>query len=102
MVREELIRRDGLRHWDGEERRRSGGERRMSTARRYVHERRYDYREADPPVRRSIKSWMRSLSNSRLGVDRRKGEERRLLRDRRSLQLCSLLSPEELAALLQE
>ncbi len=102
MASKELTRRDGLQHWDGLERRQRGGGRRLSISRRHVQERRYDYREADPPAKRSIKSWMRSLSNARLGVDRRKGAERRLLRDRRSLQLRSLLSPEELAALLQE
>jgi len=44
---------------------------------------------------------MRSLSNARLGVDRRKGAERRR-QDRRSLELRSLLSQEEITALLRE
>ena len=93
---------DVLQQWDGIERRNDAGERRAFSDRRLSHERRFDYREANPPARRSIKSWMRSLSNARLGVDRRKGAERRMHDDRRSQELRSLLTPEELAALLQE
>lgn len=91
-----------MQHWDEIERRKSGSERRGISGRRFAEERRFDYREVEPPPRRSIKSWMRSLSNARLGVDRRKSGNRRLWDDRRSPQLSSLLTPEELAALLQE
>ena len=90
-----------LQQWDEEERRGVTLKRRNSAERRFSNERRYDYRAAAPPARRSIKSWMRSLSNARLGVDRRKGIDRRLHK-RRSQELRSLLTPEELAALLHE
>ena len=83
-----------------EERRKSGKDRRSSSDRRRFAERRFDFREADPPARRSLKAWMRSLTNARLGVDRRKGGERRVA-ERRSEELRSLLTPEELSALLE-
>ncbi len=90
-----------LQQWNEVERRSVRAERRHCSERRLPEERRFDYRDAPSQVRRSIKSWLRSLSNARLGVDRRKGYERRL-QDRRSQELRSLLTPEELAALLQE
>jgi hypothetical protein len=92
-----------LQQWDGVEKRTDEGDRREEFSdRRSSHERRFDYREANPPAKRSIKSWVRSLSNARLGVDRRKGTDRRIHEDRRSMELQSILTPEELAALLQE
>jgi hypothetical protein len=87
-------------HWDKTERRTPVRERREKTERRFDAERRFDFREADPPVRRSVKAWMRTLTNARLGVDRRKGIERRIV-DRRSEELRSLLTPEEIADLLK-
>ena len=90
-----------LQHWDKEERRKGGSGRREFSERRAANERRFDYRDAEQPPRRSIKSWVRALSNARLGVDRRKGSERRL-QDRRSLELRSLLSSEEIEAFLRE
>jgi len=87
-------------HWDKTERRTPVHERRENTERRFDEERRFDFREATPPVRRSVKAWMRSLTNARLGVDRRKGIERRII-DRRSEELRSLLTPEEIADLLR-
>ncbi|MBU1234011.1 MAG: hypothetical protein KKD01_16600 [Proteobacteria bacterium] len=89
-------------NWDGVDRRGAVGERRRHSERRYVVERRFDYRKEAPPVRRSLKAWMRSLLKTRLGVDRRKARERRIASDRRSRELRSLLTPEELADLLQE
>ncbi len=91
-----------LQQWDEAERRKNGKERRGFSERRLSSERRFDYRSANPPARRSIISWIRSLSNARLGVDRRKGVDRRRQDDRRSRELRSLLTTEELAALLRE
>lgn len=92
---------NSVRQWDGVERRKLTRERRRASDRRSTHERRFDFREAHSPVRRSLKSWVRSLVNARLGVDRRKGGDRRILTNRRSQELHSLLSPEELADLLK-
>jgi hypothetical protein len=89
-----------VQQWDGVERRKPLRQRREDSDRRIYNERRFDFRDAQPPARRSLKAWMRSLTNARLGVDRRKGEDRRVLDDRRSDALRSLLTPEELAALL--
>lgn len=89
-----------MQHWNEKERRRPTKERRGSLERRFDTERRFDFREALPPVRRSLMAWVRSLTNARLGVDRRKGGERRIV-DRRSEELRSLLTPEEIADLLQ-
>ena len=86
---------------DKTERRMNAEERREKTDRRKINERRFDFREAHPPARRSVKAWMRSLTNARLGVDRRKKEDRRIFDKRRSQDLRSLLTPEELADLLK-
>ena len=91
-----------LQHWDEIERRNDRENRRDFSNRRLSRERRFDYREAKPSAKRSLKAWIRSLANARLGVDRRKREERRRYDDRRTQQLRSILTPEELAALLQE
>ena len=87
--------------WDEIERRNPAKERRVSSDRRYAVERRFDFREARSPARRSVKAWIRSLTNARLGVDRRKKAERRIFDNRRSQDLRSLLTPEELADLLK-
>lgn len=89
-----------VQQWDGIERRKPLRQRREDSDRRVYYERRFDFREAHPPSRRSVGAWVRSLTNARLGVDRRKGEERRSECDRRSQKLRSLLTPEELADLL--
>ncbi len=47
-----------------------------------------------------MKAWIRSLTNARLGVDRRKKADRRSIEDRRLQRLESLLTQEELADLL--
>lgn len=91
-----------MQQWDEAERRDGARERRGISDRRKPLERRFDNREAELPTKRSLKAWMRSLVNSRLGVDRRKGTDRRMDNDRRSQQLRSILSPEELADLLQD
>ena len=89
-----------MQHWDEIERRNPAKERRISSERRYAAERRFDFRESQPLVRRSVKAWVRSFTNARLGVDRRKGVERRMV-DRRSEELRSLLTPEEIADLMK-
>lgn len=86
--------------WNEIERRKPARERRESSDRRFKDERRFDFREIHPPACRSVTAWMRSLINARLGVDRRKGDERRIV-DRRSAALRSLLTPEEIADLLR-
>ncbi len=86
---------------DKTERRTNVEGRREENDRRLIDERRFDFREARPPARRSVKAWMRSLTNARLGVDRRKKEDRRIFDKRRSQDMRSLLTPEELADLLK-
>lgn len=91
-----------LPEWNGVERRKNRVERREFFERRLSAERRFDFRKAHPQIRRSLKSWFRSLANARLGVDRRSGVDRRALEDRRSKELRSILTPEEIADLLGE
>ena len=91
-----------MQQWDGVERRVERSDRRGAPDRRGSVERRFDFRNAEPESRRSLKAWFRSLANARLGVDRRKGVDRRTLENRRSEALRSLLTPEELADLLRE
>lgn len=64
--------------------------------RREPDERRFDSRYSSLASRRSLKSLVRFVSKARLGVDRR------FYDDRRSQVMESLLTPEELADLLQE
>ena len=89
-----------MQRWNEIERRKPARERRESSNRRFKDERRFDFRDAHPPARRSVAAWVRSLTNARLGVDRRKGTERRVV-DRRSTELQSLLTPQEIADLLR-
>jgi len=89
-----------LQQWDEKERRSARNERRAFSERRMFRERRFDNRESGTPVRRSCRAWIRFLINPRLGVDRRKREERRQYEDRRAQKLRSILTPEEIADLL--
>jgi hypothetical protein len=50
--------------------------------------------------RKTIKVWLRSMIHSRMGVDRRKKNERRIVSDRRQLLLRSILTRDEIADLL--
>jgi len=84
------------------ERRISKLDRRKFVDRRSNEERRCDNRLAPPKQQKSINSWLRSLVNARLGVDRRKKADRRSLKDRRQLHLGSLLTKEEIADLLSD
>jgi hypothetical protein len=82
------------------ERRSTDSNRRNTEDRRSLDERRLDSRLATVKHRRTIKVWLRSITRLRLGVDRRKKEDRRLTRDRRRQSLRSLLTQEEISALL--
>ncbi len=85
--------------WNGKERRIASHDRRRISDRRTQAERRRDSRTEAVLPRRSLRCILRTLLNARLGVDRRKGDRRRL-HDRRSRELRSILTPEELADLL--
>ena len=89
------------RGWDGIERRNPNNQRRKSDRRSY-RERRIDTRGDAQRPRRRISAWFRSLIRARLGVDRRKNGDRRVLPDRRRPQTpSSLLTKAELADLLK-
>ena len=85
--------------WDGVERRQPDSCRRQSTDRRRSPERRLDTRINSNP-KRSVKAKIHSIISARLGVDRRKGGDRRII-ERRSTSIRSLVTPEELDALLR-
>ncbi len=65
------------------------------------YERRRDPRIAPSP-KRSLQARVRSFFNPRVGVDRRKGEDRRSASPEINSQLSSLLSRDELKDLLRE
>lgn len=84
--------------WDGVERRnqncrRSGDERRTFEERRS--------RRGGFGRKRSLKAWVRTLTNPRLGVDRRMGIDQRNFLARRDIKVKTLLTQEELLALLK-
>lgn len=81
--------------------RRKNGERRVLADRRVNPERRHDSRDGTTPKRKSLRTWIRSKTNARLGVDRRKGQRRSGL-DRRKKNLYSLLTQDEVKDLLSE
>lgn len=86
--------------WDGVERRKPNSCRRKGE-RRNSPERRYDYRKNGSPPKRGIVSWARTLTNARLGVDRRRRKDQRTVQDRRNPNPRSLLTKEELTDLLK-
>ena len=86
--------------WDGNDLRSHSGCRRRIANRRAQRERRFDTRVFYQRHKRGLRGWFRSLTNARLGVDRRKGEKQRIIKSRRQLSLKSLLSKEELDDLL--
>lgn len=86
--------------WDGIERRQPNSCRRISERRSY-RERRFDIREGTQQNKRGFYVWLRSLIKSRLGVDRRKNTDRRIVADRRKSSPRSMLTKEELADLLR-
>ncbi len=79
--------------------RRKNGERRVLADRRVNPERRNDSRDGSKPKRMSLRCWIRSKTNPRLGVDRRKAQRRSGL-DRRKKNLYSLLTQDEIKDLL--
>lgn len=82
--------------------RRVNGERRQQRDRRTNNERRHDFRDGSGPGRKpkTIKVWLRSMTNARLGVDRRKGERRSGLDRRQTAQIHALLTQDEISDLL--
>jgi len=86
-------------NWDGTERRKPNSPRRHSE-RRSSQERRYDRREG-LSKNRSFYGWLRSLIKARLGVDRRKYTDQRVIADRRNPTPRSMLTKEEIADLLK-
>lgn len=87
---------------ENQDRRVSRSDRRTTTDRRSNQERRNDNRLAPAKHPKTLKAWLRALTNSRLGVDRRKRVDRRSSIDRRQPRLESILTKEELADLLGE
>ena len=87
-------------NWDGTERRKPNSCRRKSE-RRSPLERRYDRREGAQKKNRTFYGWLRSLIKARLGVDRRKYIDQRVVADRRNPAPRSMLTKEELADLLK-
>ncbi len=81
--------------------RRKKRDRRENKERRSSEERRHDFRDGSNAPQKTIKTWLRSLTKVRLGVDRRK-EERRNHIDRRRPNLQPLLTPEEIKDLLYQ
>ena len=91
--------------WDGIDRRLRTDDRRRVAERRTHQERRLDNRRGDHKGAISLKVIFLNLVKPRLGVDRRKGRERRKLASRRLTEwptddLRNLISQEELNALL--
>ncbi len=74
---------------------RSKGDRRTPGDRRVNGERRCDPR-GGIARKRSLKAWVRSLTNPRIGVDRRKGEDRRKAEPQKSICVKTLLTQQEL------
>lgn len=87
--------------WDGVDRRQGDRCRRKLEDRRVSGERRSDRRGGVVGRKRSLKAWVRTLTNPRLGVDRRKGGDQRLSVNRRNINVKSLLTQEELSDLLE-
>ncbi len=81
--------------------RRKNGERRVLADRRVNPERRHDRRDGTKPKRKSLRTWLRSKTNARLGVDRRKAQRRSGL-DRRKKNLYSVLTQDEIKDLLSD
>jgi len=80
--------------------RRASSKRRKTDGRRSQRERRLDSRGVPVNLSQKVKTWLQSLIHLRLGVDRRKEIDRRRNGDRRQQQNRSILTREELAALL--
>lgn len=81
------------------DRRRNKHNRRGNKDRRSGVERRHDSRNSSNKQRRTFFEWWRSVTNARLGVDRRKQERRKNI-DRRRQALNNLLTENEINELL--
>lgn len=77
------------------------GCRRVQRDRRIQGERRTDPRGGGSGRKRSVMAWVRMLTNPRIGVDRRKGVDRRRSDRERTIRIKSLLTQEELSVLLK-
>lgn len=86
--------------WDGKTERRNPENCRRRSDRRTYTERRYDSRKAKNP-NRNFYGWIRSLTHSRLGVDRRQQGDQRIIANRRApVRPSAMLTKEEIADLL--
>jgi len=86
-------------NWDGIERRRPNSCRRVAERRSNL-ERRCAPRTGNTASPRGLYGWLHSLIRIRLGVDRRKNPDQRVL-NRRQFSPRSMLTREELADLLK-
>ena len=87
--------------WNGVERRTTNG-RRQTNSRRSPRERRLDNRVTSLSKQQlSLINLLRKLIRPRLGVDRRKGSDQRIMDDRRNNYPAPILTQEELSALLK-
>ena len=77
------------------------GCRRVRSDRRVQGERRSDPRGGGSGRKRSVIAWVRTLTNPRIGVDRRKGVDRRRNEPERTIRIKTLLTQEELSELLK-
>jgi len=88
--------------WNGAERRTRTDDRRQTNGRRVPQERRLDERVTSLSKQQlSLMGRFRKLTRPRLGVDRRKGSDQRVMDDRRNTCPAALLTKEELSALLE-
>ncbi|MBU0942895.1 MAG: hypothetical protein KJ804_14655 [Proteobacteria bacterium] len=86
--------------WNGIERRKAGSRRRAADL-LIDQERRCDRRNGAEKKSRSLIGWLRSYLKPRLGVDRRKTVDRRVLAKQYIFNSGSLLTREEIADLLE-
>jgi hypothetical protein len=82
------------------ERRINTCDRRKNGDRRSLEERRLDSRLAAPRQPKTLRVWLRSLIRTRLGVDRRKKNNRRGITDRRRITIRTILTQDEINDLL--
>jgi len=92
---------NNLKDYKGEQKRESSEMVNRAPERRVESERRDDVRDSAWALR-SIRSWITSLIKPRLGVDRRKGQDRRANRlESGRVNSSSVITPEELNQLLK-
>ena len=92
---------NNLKDYKGEQKRENSEMVNRAPERRVESERRDDVRDSAWALR-SIRSWITSLIKPRLGVDRRKGQDRRANRlESGRVNSSSVITPEELNQLLK-